>query len=59
MLYLCISEGPDGEHTNPVVATSDPDIIRAVLTALERRLGVAERSPSRLRTISVDPPERR
>ena len=31
MLYLTISEGDTGDATEPIIATSDPAIIRAVI----------------------------
>jgi hypothetical protein len=36
--YLTISEGDTGDATEPIIATSDPAIIRAVIGALERRV---------------------
>jgi hypothetical protein len=49
LLFLSISEGPDGNHTRPIVATTDPQIITEVVRALTRRLGREERTPARLR----------
>lgn len=37
-LFLTISEGRSGEDAVPILATSEPQAIRAVITALERRL---------------------
>jgi hypothetical protein len=53
MLFLTISEGKAGDETEPIIATSDPAIIRAVIGALERRVAPGLKS---VRTISeLDP----
>ena len=45
--YLWISEGDDGADTSPVLASSDPEIIRRVLTVFRERItGPAETFPS-------------
>ena len=45
--YLWISEGDDGADTSPVLASSDPEIIRRVLTVFEERItGTAEKIPN-------------
>ena len=50
--YLWISEGEDGANTSPVLATSDPEIIRRVLTVFRERItdrprAVGEITPNR------------
>jgi hypothetical protein len=37
-MFLTISEGSNGNDAVPILATSDPQAIRAVLSALERRI---------------------
>jgi hypothetical protein len=54
VLFLSISEGPDGDHTRPIVATTDPQIIREAVRALTRRLGGEGCIPLRLRGLSRD-----
>jgi hypothetical protein len=39
-LFLTISEGRTGEPTHPILASSDPRILAAVLTAIERRMAL-------------------
>jgi len=48
MIYLTISEGKTAQAASPIIASKDPDIVRAVLDALALRLrhpalAVAER----------------
>ena len=60
MIYLTISEGDSGDATQPLLATSDPSIINAVVRELARRLrGDSTRfhlSPRATFTISVTYP---
>ncbi len=37
-LFLTISEGRTGEEPVPILGTTDPQVIQAVLVALERRI---------------------
>jgi hypothetical protein len=39
-LFLTISEGRTGEPTHPILASSDPRILAAVLAAIERRMSL-------------------
>ena len=58
MLYLSIYEGDDPDHTEPVLGSTDPAVIRGVLEVLARRLGArsAEPGPAReLRSVSRRP----
>jgi hypothetical protein len=46
--YVSVSEGRSGATARPIFATSDPDVVRAVIQAMERRLEPAGRhEPSR------------
>ena len=38
--WLTLSEGPEPDAADAVVATADPTVIRGVLTLLARRLGL-------------------
>jgi hypothetical protein len=44
-LYLTLARGPRADHAIPIVATSDPSVVDAVLEAL-RRLGDDAHDPS-------------
>jgi hypothetical protein len=55
-LFLTISEGRNGEAAVPILATSEAQAIRAVLTALNER--VSGRKP-RLRPIALQQPAER
>jgi hypothetical protein len=46
-LHLVISQGP-ADDPEPILATSDPVVIRAALDALERRCFPPETRPPRL-----------
>jgi hypothetical protein len=48
-LYLTLSRGPRADRAEPVLASSDPAVIRAVLAAIGT-LADADRRPSRPRT---------
>lgn len=50
MIYLTISEGEAGDATTPLIATSDPLIIAAVVRELAKRVHV-ESGPVRLTTM--------
>ena len=43
-LFLTILEGDSPDQTHPVIATEDPDIIRAVARHLMMRLGLDDES---------------
>ena len=43
-LFLTILEGESPEHTHPVIATEDPEVIRAVARHLMMRLGLNDDS---------------
>jgi hypothetical protein len=49
-LHLVISEGP-AEDPQPILATSDPVVIRAAMDALERRCLSRDVRPARLRPV--------
>jgi hypothetical protein len=51
--YLTISEGRSGEEPIPLIATTDPQVIQAVLVALERRIGGRK---GRLHAVPAAPP---
>lgn len=37
-IFIWISEGPTGEDARPILASSDPAVIRQFLRVLERRI---------------------
>jgi hypothetical protein len=46
--YVTVSEGDDPGHTRPVLAVSDPTVVRHVLAVITRHFGTAPpRSTSR------------
>ena len=49
-LHLVISQGP-ASNPEPILATSDPVVIRAALDALERRCFPRDARPARLRPV--------
>jgi len=54
-LILTISEGRAGEEPVPILGTTDPQVIQAVLAALERRIGGRK---SRVHSLTLPPSER-
>jgi hypothetical protein len=42
LIYVTVSEGPTAAEAVPVVATSDPEVVRAVREALDRVLADRE-----------------
>ena len=58
-LHLVISQGPASDP-EPILATSDPVVIRAALDALERRCFPRDARPARLKLApSKESPESR
>jgi hypothetical protein len=55
-LFLTISEGTAGRETEPILATSDPQIIEAVVGAIKQRVARSPR-PSRVVARSAKPHE--
>jgi hypothetical protein len=47
VLYLLLNEGPTPESATPIIATSDPVIIRAVADAFVKKLGGRTPAPVR------------
>jgi hypothetical protein len=54
-LILTISEGRAGEEPVPILGTTDPQVIQAVLAALERRIGGRK---ARVYSLPVPPSDR-
>lgn len=52
-LHLIISQGPV-DDPQPILATSDPAVIRAAMDALERRCFPNTARPTRLRPVSSE-----
>jgi hypothetical protein len=50
--YVTVSEGDDPGHTTPVLAVSDPAVVRHVLAVITRHFGAA---PSRSTPVPLRP----
>lgn len=48
--FLVIREGPTANKSEPIFATSDPELIAAVAKCVSERLGVAQAARRRPRT---------